>query len=80
MRKLLSLIFCITAALALSKPAISQSVDAQKEKKARLEKEIAIIDKQLAKVSSQSSSKLTELELVRKKIENRKELLRKRKA
>ena len=52
MRKLLSLIFCITAALALSKPAISQSVDAQKEKKARLEKEIAIIDKQLAKVSS----------------------------
>ena len=76
MRKLLSLIFCITAALALSKPAISQSVDAQKEKKARLEKEIAIIDKQLAKVSSQSSSKLTELELVRKKIENRKELLR----
>lgn len=76
MRKLLSLIFCITATLALSKPAISQSVDAQKEKKARLEKEIAIIDKQLAKVSSQSSSKLTELELVRKKIENRKELLR----
>ena len=76
MRKLLSLIFCITAALALSKPAISQSVDAQKEKKARLEKEIAIIDKQLAKVSSQSSSKLTELELVRKKIETRKELLR----
>ena len=76
MRKLLSLIFCITAALALSKPAISQSVAAQKEKKARLEKEIAIIDKQLAKVSSQSSSKLTELELVRKKIENRKELLR----
>ena len=76
MRKLLSLIVCITAALALSKPAISQSVDAQKEKKARLEKEIAIIDKQLAKVSSQSSSKRTELELVRKKIENRKELLR----
>lgn len=75
MKKLFSVIFCLIACLTVSRPALSQSVNAQKDKKARLEREIAIIDKQLAEASSQSLSKLTELELVRKKIDNRKELL-----
>ena len=75
MKKLFSVIICVIACLTVSRPALSQSVNAQKDKKARLEREIAIIDKQLAEASSQSLSKLTELELIRKKIDNRKELL-----
>lgn len=53
----------------------AQNVDAQKEKKARLEREIAIIDRQLSDNASKSRSKLTELDLLRKKVENRKALL-----
>ena len=52
-----------------------QDTRAQEEKKARLEREIAIIDKQLAENASQSSSMLSDLNLVRKKIANRKSLV-----
>lgn len=49
--------------------------DAQRIEKARLEKEIAIIDKQLADNASRSSNELSRLGLVRKKISNRKALI-----
>lgn len=49
--------------------------DAQRIEKARLEKEIAIIDKQLADNASRSSDELYRLGLVRKKISNRKALI-----
>ena len=52
-----------------------QDTRAQEERKARLEREIAIIDKQLAENASQSSSMLSDLTLVRKKIANRKSLV-----
>ena len=55
--------------------ASAQDTRAQEEKKARLEREIAIIDKQLAENASQSSSMLTDLSLIRKKISNRKALV-----
>jgi septal ring factor EnvC (AmiA/AmiB activator) len=55
--------------------ASAQDTRAQEEKKARLEREIAIIDKQLAQNASQSSSMLTDLSLIRKKISNRKALV-----
>ena len=61
--------------LCLCTGAYSQDTKAQEERKARLEREIAIIDKQLAENASQSSSMLTDLSLIRKKISNRKALV-----
>ena len=61
--------------LSVSMAASAQHTRAQEEKKARLEREIAIIDKQLAQNASQSSSMLTDLSLIRKKISNRKALV-----
>lgn len=55
--------------------AEAQDTRSQEERKARLEREIAIIDKQLAENASKSSSMLSDLTLVRKKISNRKALL-----
>ena len=49
----------------------AQSVTSQKDRKARLEREIAIIDKQLSANASKSSAMLSNLSLVRKKISNR---------
>ena len=53
----------------------AQYTRAQEERKARLEREIAIIDRQLAENASQSSSMLSDLTLIRKKISNRKALV-----
>ena len=54
----------------------AQDTRAYEEKKARLEREIAIIDKQLAENASQSSSMLSDLTLIRKNISNRKSLVK----
>lgn len=69
-----------TTVLALSllvfAPGVkAQDTRAQEERKARLEREIAIIDRQLAENASQSSSMLSDLTLIRKKISNRKALV-----
>ena len=53
----------------------AQDTRAQEAKKARLEREIAIIDKQLAENSSKSSAMLSNLTLIRKKISNRRALV-----
>jgi septal ring factor EnvC (AmiA/AmiB activator) len=53
----------------------AQDTSAQEAKKARLEREIAIIDKQLAENASRSNAMLSTLTLVRKKISNRKALI-----
>ena len=53
----------------------AQDTRAQEAKKARLEREIAIIDRQLAENSSKSSAMLSNLTLIRKKISNRKSLV-----
>ena len=65
----------VVVLLSVSIAASAQDTRAQEEKKARLEREIAIIDKQLAQNASQSSSMLTDLSLIRKKISNRKALV-----
>ena len=65
----------VVALLSVSMAASAQDTRAQEEKKPRLEREIAIIDKQLAENASQSSSMLTDLSLIRKKISNRKALV-----
>lgn len=56
--------------------ANAQDISQQESRKARLEREIELLDKQIAQNSSKSSSLLSSLELVRKNIENRKELVR----
>lgn len=55
--------------------ALSQDMKEYEQRKARLEREIAIIDKQLAENNSQSSSLLSDLTLLRKNIANRKALV-----
>lgn len=71
MRYVLTIILC----LSLIGSAEAQNVKAQKDKKARLEREIAIIDKQLAENASKSSDMLSDLSLIKKKISNRKDLI-----
>ena len=53
----------------------AQNIKAQKEKRAKLEREIAIIDKQLAENASKSTDMLANLSLIKKKISNRKDLI-----
>lgn len=75
MYRILRYIYMVVVLLSVSMAASAQDTRAQEEKKARLEREIAIIDKQLAENASQSSSMLTDLSLIRKKISNRKALV-----
>ena len=63
----------IVALFCLS--AVAQDTKVQEAKKAKLEREIAIIDKQLKENASKSNSMLADLELIRKKVSNRKELV-----
>jgi septal ring factor EnvC (AmiA/AmiB activator) len=67
MMVLAAVFFCLTAG--------AQDTKVQEAKKARLEREIAIIDKQLKENASKSSSMLADLDLIKKKISNRKELV-----
>ena len=53
----------------------AQDTSEQEAKKARLEREIEIIDKQLAENASRSNAMLSNLTLIRKKISNRKALV-----
>ena len=73
--RILRFLLILVMLLPLSAEAHAQSVKAQEEKKARLEREIAIIDRQLAENASRSSSMLADLNLIRKKVSNRKELV-----
>ena len=68
---------CITALLAalVCLTSVAQNTATQEARKAKLESEIAIIDKQLKENASKSSSMLADLTLIRKKVSNRKELV-----
>ena len=69
-------IYALTTALLLCLvSAFAQDVSRQENRKAKLEREIAILDKQISENSSKSSSALSNLELVRKNIANRKALV-----
>lgn len=71
MKKLL-----LIAAVMLAFCEVSaQNVQSHQDRKERLEREIAIIDKQLAANASKNSAMLANLSLVRKKISNRKALV-----
>ncbi len=76
MKRHLKFIYSSIIILLLSAgAAYAQDTRRQEEKKARLEREIAIIDKQLKANASQSNSMLADLTLIRKNISNRKALV-----
>lgn len=68
--------FIISAILLLIPAGVyAQDVSTQQQRREKLEREIAIIDKQLAANASQSRSLDNDLVLIRKKISNRKALV-----
>ena len=73
--KNLKLITILILLLAVTAGASAQSAKEYEQKKARLEREIAIIDRQLAENSSRSTSLMADLFLIRKNVANRKELV-----
>ena len=68
-------IMLVLALTAGSTAAYSQNTKAQEAKKARLQKEIAILDNQLKANAKKSASALNQLTLIRKKVDARKELV-----
>ncbi|MGN1211683.1 MAG: murein hydrolase activator EnvC family protein [Candidatus Cryptobacteroides sp.] len=76
MRRLLHILTILLLAAAVSRPVVSaQDVKAQEDRKARLEKEIEQINRQLSDNASKSRSMLSKLTLVRKNVSNRKALI-----
>lgn len=68
-------ILVILMSLSLALCVQGQNVKAQEEKRARLEREIEILDRQLSENASKSNSMLSNLTLIRKKVSNRKALV-----
>lgn len=75
MRRFLKIFFALTVWLCAASGAYAQNTKVQEEKKAKLEREIAIIDKQLAENASRSNAMLSNLTLIRKKVANRKAMV-----
>ncbi len=76
MHKYLKIIYVsVLLLLSAAGTASAQDTKAQEDRIAKLEKEIEIINKQLDENSSKSSSVLSDLTLIRKKISNRKSLV-----
>lgn len=73
--KNLKLIIMFFLLLSVTAGASAQSTKEYEQRKARLEKEISIIDRQLAENNSKSTSLMVDLFLIRKNIANRKELV-----
>lgn len=69
------ILLCVAVVLMAAGPVAAQNTKAQENRKAALEKEIAQIDRQLKATSSKTTSALTTLSLVRKKITDRKALV-----
>ena len=75
MRRCIEILMTTILLLSVSVVASAQDIKEQEAKKARLEREIEIIDKQLAENASRSNAMLSTLDLIRKKISNRKALI-----
>lgn len=75
MRRILKIFPIVLLWLCAAAGAYAQDTKAQEAKKAKLEREIAIIDKQLAENASRSNAMLSNLTLIRKKVSNRKALV-----
>ena len=68
----IALILSMTVGVATG---YSQDTKTQEAKKARLQKEIAILDSQIKAIASKSASAVNKLSLIRKKVDARKELV-----
>ena len=75
MKRYMRTIYILFLLLLSLASADAQNIKAQEEKKAKLVREIAIIDRQLAENASKSSRMLSNLTLIRKKVSNRKALV-----
>ena len=75
MRHFLNILTVVLLWLAAAASAYAQDTRQQEAKKAKLEREIAIIDKQLAENASKSNAMLSNLTLIRKKVANRKSMV-----
>lgn len=73
--KNLKLIMILLLLLSATVGVSAQNTKEYEQRRAKLEREIAIIDKQLAENSSKSSSLTADLFLIRKNVANRKELV-----
>ncbi len=73
--KKLKLITILVLLLSMTVGVSAQNTKEYEQRRAKLEREIAIIDKQLAENSSKSSSLTADLFLIRKNVANRKELV-----
>ena len=70
-------IYILSLMLVLSIFSVAaQDVSRQESRKAKLEREIELLDRQIAQNASRSSALLSSLELLRKNIENRKALIK----
>lgn len=67
--------YVLALVLAVVSAASAQDVSRQQNRKAQLEREIAILDKQLADIGARSTSATAHLELLRQNIANRKALV-----
>ncbi len=70
------IVACISILMMIvSTSALAQDVKKQKTRKAQLEKEIRLLDEQIAGIKEQSASATTRLELLKQNIDNRKALI-----
>ena len=71
-----NLLVCMSMIMLMAAASLSaQDLTRQKNKKAQLEKEISLLDKQIAGIKAQSSNATARLGMLRQNISNRKELV-----
>ena len=77
MKTRMNIFFAVVSAFLMlaSSSVFAQDVSKQRNKKAQLEKEINLLDKQIAGIRQQSASATTRLELLRQNIANRRSLI-----
>ncbi len=75
MRRNIGIFMALIAVLVWQSPAYSQDTRSQEARKARLQKEIAILDGQLRSNAAQSASALSRLNMISGKVASRKKLI-----
>lgn len=76
MKRLSGIVVLLLLAFMAGQPSTySQDTKAQEAKKARLQREIAILDGQIKAITTKSASAVNKLTLIRKKVDARKELV-----
>ena len=73
--KALRYIACVLLISAAAIPAAAQSLSATRDRKARLEKDIKVLEGQLSAATKRSNSAATQLDLLHAQSEARRELL-----